>query len=108
MMSEFVQILTTVDDDSLARVIALALVQKRLAACVQRVPIESVYVWDNELCESAEIQLAIKTHRNCIDAVSLLLREYCSYTTMQIVVLPIVGGNDDYFTWLRANVDWER
>lgn len=89
-----------------ARRIARALVEKRLAACVNIIatPVESLYRWKAKIEKAREHSLLIKTRRDCFTAVERTIRELHSYEVPEIIAVPIVGGSRDYLAWLEENV----
>lgn len=104
MTDHFVRVLATISCETLARKIAIELVELRLAACVQRAPIISVYRWHGQKCENSEMELAIKTCTCCVNAVKELVRKESSYEITQILVCPILDGNAEYLQWLQSNI----
>src|SRR5262245_64574222 len=98
-----VLILTTVPDAEMGRRIARALVEERLAACVNvHGPMTSVYRWRGAVEEESELQLAIKTTSVRIDAVRRRVAELHSYELPEFLVLSVAGGSDRYLDWLRS------
>jgi periplasmic divalent cation tolerance protein len=83
-----------------AATLARALVAERLAACVNRVPVESVYQWQGQVEEAAEVLLIIKTRRGLLDALAARVRVLHSYTVPEIVALPIIAGWPPYLQWI--------
>lgn len=88
-----------------ARRIAKALVEKRLAACVNTVtaPVESTYRWKGKVEQAKEYLLLIKTSRAHYAAVERTIRELHSYDVPEIIALPIAAGSKDYLSWLTQN-----
>jgi len=84
-----------------AAAIATALVEARLAACVQLMPIESVYRWQGAIERADEVMLHAKTTAACLAEAEALIRAHHSYALPEIVAVPIVGGSADYLDWLR-------
>jgi periplasmic divalent cation tolerance protein len=80
--------------------LARALVDERLAACVNRVPVESVYRWQGQVEEAREVLLVIKTRRGLLDTLAARVRALHSYTVPEIIALPIVAGWPPYLQWL--------
>ncbi|MGK6323248.1 divalent-cation tolerance protein CutA [Sphingomonas sp. DT-51] len=85
-----------------ARVIADALVNRRLAACVQLSAVESVYRWDGAVRHEEEVLLIAKTLARRFDAVAACIRELHSYQVPEIIAQPIVAAPSDYIAWLEA------
>jgi len=96
-----VLILTTLPADADAAAFAEALVERRLAACVNLLPVmESVYRWDGRVHRDRERQVVVKTSRDRVPALWDRVRELHPYDVPEFIVLPIVDGNDAYLRWL--------
>ncbi len=91
-------------DIAAARQIATALVSERLAACVQMLPIESVYRWEGAIQQEPEVLLHIKTTMGRYKAVEALIKRLHSYELPEISVTPIVGGSEEYLHWIVESV----
>ena len=99
-------VLTTVATEDDAARIATALVERRLAACVNIIPgIRSVYRWKNEIQDDRELILVAKARRDAFERVRTAIREHHSYETPEIVMLPVVDGDPDYLAWATAETD---
>jgi periplasmic divalent cation tolerance protein len=86
-----------------ARRIAKALVDERLAACVNIVDnIHSIYRWQGATESAAESLLLIKTRANLLPAIELRLRELHSYDVPELVAVPIARGAQPYLDWFLA------
>ncbi len=101
-MGEAVLIVTSCGSEAEAERIAAALVGERLAACVQMLPVTSVYRWQGAVERSTEVALHIKTRAALADAVVGRVRALHSYTLPELLVLPIAGGSPDYLKWIAA------
>jgi periplasmic divalent cation tolerance protein len=84
--------------------IAQALVQEKLAACINITPMTSVYTWQSQLCQDREWQLSIKTKRICFEALKQRVVELHSYEVPEIIAVPIEAGSQNYLSWIDANV----
>ncbi|MBZ5629798.1 MAG: divalent-cation tolerance protein CutA [Acidobacteriia bacterium] len=100
-------VLTTAGTREEAGKIARALVERRLAACVNVVPIESVYRWKDNVENAQEWLLLVKTTAEAVDDVDTAIRELHSYELPECVVLPIEGGSEEYLEWMGENVGIE-
>jgi periplasmic divalent cation tolerance protein len=88
-----------------AESISRALVDERLAACVNVLPgVTSVYRWQGRVERAAETLLIIKTEQRRLDAVIDRVRALHSYTVPEIVALRIDGGSESYLRWLDGEV----
>jgi periplasmic divalent cation tolerance protein len=104
-MQEFIIIYVTAGSTSEASRLARALVEERLAACVNQIgPIQSVYRWESKLEESVEQLLIIKSRKELFPALEKRVRELHSYSVPEIVALPIIDGSPDYLRWLGEQV----
>ena len=101
MTHDYVIVLTTIPADADAPAFGRALVDERLAACVNLLPImESVYRWEGRVEHESERQIVIKTARERVVALWERVREMHPYEVPEFVVLPIVDGNDAYLRWV--------
>ena len=104
-MTEARIILTTAGSQEEARKIANALIERRLAACVNIVPqIESIYRWQGKVENAAECLLVIKTQASVFAQVRDAIRELHSYELPECLVLEITDGSTDYLSWIASNV----
>ncbi len=100
-MTDAVMILCTCPDDTIAGKLARTLVDERLAACVQRLPITaSTYRWQGDVVEEAEVLLLIKTVADRFEALSARLRELHPYELPEIIAVPVAAGLPGYLDWL--------
>ena len=99
------QVTTTVPDRALADRLATALVEERLAACVQVAgPIESAYRWQGRLERSTEWHCHCKTTLDRAPALQRRVRELHPYEVPEIVVVPLVDGDPSYLRWIEESV----
>lgn len=90
-----------------ARRIAEAVVEARLAACVNVLPaVESVYEWEGELARDTESTLLIKTTAAGVAALTERLVALHPYELPEVIALPVLDaeGHAPYLAWLRARV----
>jgi periplasmic divalent cation tolerance protein len=100
-MSTSVIALTTLPVDADAKALARALVDARVAACVNVLPImQSTYRWQGSIEQDDERQLIIKTTSAQVEALWERLRALHPYDVPEFVVLPIVDGSRDYLNWI--------
>lgn len=105
-MTDKIVVLVTCGSKKEARKIAQALVQRRLAACVQEigVPVLSMYRWKGRVESANEVLLLIKTSRKRFSAVSTLVKKLHSYEVPEIIALNIADGSREYLDWITSNV----
>jgi periplasmic divalent cation tolerance protein len=99
--TQHVVVMTTLPADADAAAFARALVDARLAACVNVLPVmESIYRWKERIERDGERQLLIKTSRDRVSALWERVRTLHPYELPEFLVLPIVDGNDAYLRWV--------
>jgi periplasmic divalent cation tolerance protein len=101
MNPEYVIVLTTIPSDADGAAFGQSLVEERLAACVNVLPVmESVYRWEGRVEHETERQVVIKTSRERVVALWDRVRELHPYEVPEFVVVPIIDGNDAYLRWM--------
>lgn len=91
---------TTVATLDQAQTIARALVERRLAACVQIGAIESVYRWSGELRSEPEFRLLVKTTAARYEAVEAAIRELHPYELAAIYAVAVERAHAPYAAWV--------
>ena len=97
---DFGMILATAPSRDEAENIARLLIEEKLAACVQLVPIESFYAWEGKTQNAAEIMLLVKTRKSLFEQVIARIKAVHSYSVPQIVAMPFAAGFGGYFQWI--------
>ncbi len=104
-MSDVIQVITTTASREEAERIARALVEGRLAACVQVVgPITSTYRWQGAIESSQEWRCEAKTRAELYGDVANAIRRLHSYQVPEILAVPVAAGSADYLAWLDREV----
>ena len=105
-MTQTIQITTTTESREQAEKIAQALVESRLAACVQITgPIHSVYRWQEKIECADEWFCTIKTRQALFSKVETSIRQLHPYQCPEILATPILAGSDAYLQWLAEQLD---
>jgi periplasmic divalent cation tolerance protein len=101
MMEEYIQVITTAEKKGDAERIAEALVERRLAGCVQIVgPIVSTYWWKENIVKAKEWLCLVKSKKDLYEELEKSIKEIHPYETPEITALPIITGSKDYMKWL--------
>ena len=104
-MSDAVIDLCTFPNDQDALRIGSAVVEARLAACVNVLPaIRSIYRWKGEIEQADEVLLLIKTTQQAFPALRGRIKELHPYETPEIIAVPVVDGLAGYLGWIREQV----
>ena len=105
-MTEYIQVLTTVEHKADAEKIAKGLVEKRLAACVQILgPLTSYYHWQGKLDSAAEYLCLIKSRDDLFASLEIEIISMHPYDVPEILAMPITKGGKDYLNWLAAELE---
>lgn len=105
-MTDFIQLFTTTSTADEAEAIATALVELRLAACVQIVPqVRSVYRWQGKVEQADEWLCLVKTHRSLLLQVEAEIGRRHSYECPEIVAVSIEAASAAYLQWLGEQLD---
>lgn len=103
--AKYVQVLTTAGSEEAAERIAAALLERRLAACVQVLgPIVSHYRWQGKLEREREWQCLAKTEARLYEEVEAAIRAVHSYEEPEILAIPVLAGSAGYLGWVSENV----
>jgi periplasmic divalent cation tolerance protein len=103
MSDEPVVVLITAGDRAEAERVATALLEARLAACVNLLPsITSLFWWEGKIDRAEEVLLLVKTRRTLVARLVEVVGPAHSYEVFEAVALPIVAGSPAYLDWLLA------
>jgi len=95
-------VLLTAPDADTAERLARALVEERLAACVNAVPgVRSFYRWEGRVEDADELLLVVKTRADRTAALAARVRELHPYELPEVLELAAEGGSAAYLDWVR-------
>jgi len=101
-------VLTQLPDREAAARLAAALVEERLAACVNILaPCRSVYRWQGRIEQADEVPLLIKTSAERYAQLESAIRRRHPYELPEIVAVPIAGGLPEYLGWIAAETNFK-
>lgn len=101
-MPEFIQVSTSTDKREDAERISKAIVENRLAACAQvSGPISSFYWWNDNMEETEEWRIIIKTTMDIYPRLEQALKNFHPYEVPEIIAVPITAGNSDFLEWIK-------
>jgi periplasmic divalent cation tolerance protein len=104
-MTDKIVVFNTCTSTEEAQRVARALVEKRLAACVNIIPgVRSVYRWKDVIEDDEEVLLAIKTSRALLDELRVEIERLHSYEIPEVIALPVVDGSERYLAWINREL----
>ena len=105
-MTEVLAVLCTCPDVATARRLAGALVEQRLAACVNILPeIRSIYRWRDEVHDDGEALMVVKTTRLAYGRLEAWLVEHHPYDVPEVLALPVQTGSENYLDWVLSETE---
>jgi periplasmic divalent cation tolerance protein len=105
-MTDKILVLVTCGSLKEGRRMGRALVEARLAACVNvlQAPVESIYRWTGRVETTKEFLMIIKTSRVRFAALEKEVKRLHSYDIPEIIALPVEKGSRKYLAWLAESV----
>ena len=102
-MSEILILITTESSEKIAKNIALSLIENKLAVCVSLKNIYSIYKWEENIEETKEIEITIKSKPELKEDLIIFLKEISSYDVPQIIYQNF-HTESKYNDWLTTNI----
>ncbi len=101
-MTDKVVVLVTCKDSAEGKRIGRALVERRLAACVNQLEmrVRSTYRWKGKVEEADERLLLVKSSRRLLPALQAEVERLHSYDVPEVIAVPIAAGSRSYLSWL--------
>lgn len=101
-------VLVTAGSEQEARTLAKHLLEQKLIACANLVPVNSLYMWNGEIQDDREVLMVIKTRSEVFkDRLLNAITEKHSYDVPEIIAMPIVLGSQEYLRWIVDEVPTE-
>jgi len=96
-------IYATFPDRETALALGRSMVEQGLAGCVNVFPaMTSVYVWKGVTETSDEAVMILKLASEGVERAVAHILAHHPYETPAVLVLPVLGGNEDYLAWVRS------
>jgi periplasmic divalent cation tolerance protein len=104
-MTDKIVVLSTCASAEEAQRVARALVEKRLAACVNVIAgVRSVYRWKDAIEDEEEVLLLIKTSRALLEELREEMERLHSYEVPEVIALSVVDGSERYLAWMNREL----
>jgi periplasmic divalent cation tolerance protein len=103
-MTPYIQVMTTVADQTSAEQLAAVLLEQRLAACIQITPCTSVYRWQGKIEQGVELVCTIKSRRDLFPALCRTIQAHHSYEVPEILAMPVMAGAERYLDWMEKEL----
>lgn len=104
LKQDYIAIFITAASLKQARKIAIVLVSKKLAACVNIVPaVDSIFRWKAKIERAKEVLLIAKTKASRFESLKRQVKKIHSYEVPEIIALPIIAGNKEYLKWIEES-----
>jgi periplasmic divalent cation tolerance protein len=102
MADEIIVLITASSMDEAVK-LGTALVDERLAACVNLVPqVRSLFFWEGKTQDERETLLIAKSRQPLLGQLVSRVKSLHSYAVPEVIALPIIGGSGDYLAWLNV------
>jgi len=88
-----------------AETIGRALVEGRLAACVNiSSGVRSLFRWRGVIEDQEEVLLLVKSRSDLLPRIIEAVKRLHSYTVPEVIALPILAGSPDYLAWIDESI----
>jgi uncharacterized protein involved in tolerance to divalent cations len=105
-MTDYIIVFVTAPSGKEGEKIAQALLEDKLAACVNIIPgLKSMFRWKGEISTEEEVLLLIKTKDRLFEKLKRRVIELHSYDVPEVVALGILAGNEKYLDWLKRETE---
>jgi periplasmic divalent cation tolerance protein len=95
-------VLTTTDSEQNAQAIIDVVLARKLAACVQVLPMNSHYVWEGAIKNGKELLLILKAKASDYGELEAAIKSVHAYDIPEVVSLAVENGSKSYLDWIAA------
>lgn len=107
-MEQALVVLTNLPDQAQADSLATFLVESRLAACVNALPVVSTYRWEGKMERAQEVSLIIKTSSARYPELEQAIKSRHPYDLPEIIAFELVQGLPAYLQWINSETRKEQ
>lgn len=102
---DYIMITITVVSEAEGEKIGRALIDNKLAACVNIIPgIRSLYRWKGEFCDEREFLLLVKSKKYLFEEIMHVVKSLHSYEVPEIIAFSIMDGLPEYLKWVDDTI----
>ena len=65
--------------------------------------IKSLFFWGGKTTQEPEVLLIAKSRRALLDKIIEQVKTIHSYQVPEVIALPVIGGSEEYLTWVRES-----
>ncbi|MBI2903473.1 MAG: divalent-cation tolerance protein CutA [Candidatus Methylomirabilis oxyfera] len=88
-----------------AEAIGRALVEERVAACVNIIPgLRSLFRWEGKIEQQEETLMLVKSRSERLPSILEAVKRLHSYAVPEVIALPVLAGSPDYLAWIDESV----
>jgi periplasmic divalent cation tolerance protein len=104
--STYIVVFITTSSRQEAETIGKALIESRLAACVNIISagVSSLFWWQGAIERQDEMLMLVKSRSDLLPSIIELVKGLHSYAVPEVIALPIVAGSSDYLTWVDESL----
>ena len=103
--NDFILVITTVSSEPEAKKLGEALIETRLAACVNIIPsVTSIFRWEGKISVEPELIIIAKSHQKLFPMIKEKILSLHSYDVPEIISLPISNGSEEYLKWIEQEL----
>lgn len=104
-MQKYIVVFITAPSKDVGTTIASALLEQKLAACINIGPVNSLYTWEGKTCNDEEVLLIVKTKSDIFESKFVpAVKAVHPYEVPEIIALPIIMGSESYMDWIGDEV----
>ncbi len=102
---QVIVVMVTTSGEEESQRIARLLLDRHLIACANIAPsVRSIFRWQGLNEDSEESLLILKSTTDALPSLKDCIRQHHSYEVAEVIALPVMGGSEDYLSWVAAEV----
>lgn len=98
---ELIFVKVTFESEDEAMNMAKMLSFKKIIGSAQIYPINTIYMWEEELCNEREYELSCITRKNLFSNVEYFIHSHHSYGLCEVIAVPIIHTSEKFEKWIK-------